>query len=98
MHDFVAFIPFCDEVGNDFGWVLEVGVDDDGSIALAVVHAGGDGALVAEITGELDVCNVGVGGSGEFGQREALVGAAVVDEGGRVVEEESRRDERFVDK
>ena len=80
MHDFVAFVPFFDEVGNDFGWVLEVGVDDDGSIALAVVHAGGDGALVAEITRELDVCNVGVGGSGEFGPFEALVGAAVVDE------------------
>ena len=30
-------------------------------------------------TRELDVCNVGVGGSGEFGPFEALVGA-VVDE------------------
>ena len=80
MHDFVAFVPFFDEVGNDFGWVLEVGVDDDGGIALAVVHACGDGALVTEIARELDVCNVGVGGSGEFGPFEALVGAAIVDE------------------
>ena len=80
MHDFVAFVPFCDEVGDYFGWVLEVGVDDDGGIALAVVHARGYGALVTEITGELDVCNVGVCGSGEFGPFEALVCAAVVDE------------------
>ena len=78
--DFVAFVPFGDEVDDYFGGVLEIGVDDDGCIALAVVHAGGDGSLVAEVAGELDVVDGRVVLGGVFDPCEALVGAAVVDE------------------
>ena len=80
MHDFVAFVPFFNEVGNYFGWILEVSVDNDGGIALAVVHACGDGTLVTEIARELDVCNVGVGGSGELGPFKAFIGTSIIDE------------------
>ncbi len=78
--DLVALLPFGDEIGDDFGGVLEVGVDDDGSIAGAVVHAGGDGTLVAEVSGELDIFDGGVVLGGEFDPFEAVVGAAIVDE------------------
>ena len=49
-------------------------------IALAVVHACGDGTLVTEIARELDVCNVGVGGSGELGPFKAFIGTSIIDE------------------
>lgn len=58
--DMVALLPFGNKIGDDFGGVLEVGVDNDGSIAGAVVHTGGDGTLVAEVAGELDIFEGGV--------------------------------------
>ena len=52
VHDFEAFFPLANHVGDELGGVLEVGVDDDRRVALGVIEAGGDGDLVAEVAGE----------------------------------------------
>ncbi len=49
-----ALTPPRDEVGDDLGRVLQVGVDDDHGVAAGVVQAGGDGDLVAEVAREVD--------------------------------------------
>ena len=78
--DMVALLPFGDEVGDDFGGILEVGVDNDGSIAGAVVHTSGNGTLVAEVARELDIFEGGVVLCGEFDPFEAVVGTTIIDE------------------
>lgn len=45
-----------------------------------MVHAGGDGALMTKVAGELDVFDGGVVLGGEFDPFEAVVGAAIIDE------------------
>lgn len=54
--------PFVQELGNEVGWMLEVGIEDDGGLATAPVEAGGDGDFFAKVTDELDRLDDWVGG------------------------------------
>lgn len=78
--DIVALLIEGDELGEEFGWVLEIGVHDYDAVAGGAVDAGGDGGLVAEVAGEEDGAEVriGMGGGGE--EMGGGVGGAVVDE------------------
>jgi hypothetical protein len=78
--DVVALLIEGNELGEEFGWVLEIGVHDDDAIAGGAVDTGGDGGLVAEVAGEEDGAEVriGMGGGGE--EMGGGVGGAVVDE------------------
>jgi hypothetical protein len=59
-----AFAPLVDELWDDFGGVLEVAVEEDDGVAAGVVDTGGDGGLVAEISGKGEELDAGVGGVG----------------------------------
>ena len=52
--------PFLIKLSDYFGRILQVGVDDDHGVARGMFQAGGDGHLVAEISGELNDANSGV--------------------------------------
>jgi hypothetical protein len=57
-HDFGLTAPFVEEFGNEFGWVLEVGVDGNGSIPFRLVQTGGSGDLFAEVAHQLHVAHM----------------------------------------
>ena len=78
--DVVAFLPFGDQLLDDLGRILQVGVHDDDRSALCRVHAGGDGDLVAEIARQADITEARVAPGKRLQHEGAGIRAAVVDE------------------
>jgi hypothetical protein len=78
--DVAAGAPLGDQLADQLGRVLEVGVDRHHRVAAAVVDAGGDGRLVSEVARQLDHLHPRVL-LGEVAQELAgPVGGAVVDQ------------------
>ena len=78
--DVVSLVGFGDHVGDQFGRVLEIGVDDDRFLAAAVFETREDGELMAEVSAEAQNLDARVV-VGELGEDFcAVVAAAVVDE------------------
>ena len=48
----VAFTPLRDQIEDDFGRVLQVGVDDHDRLPAAIVHPGGHSDLMPEVAGK----------------------------------------------
>ena len=79
VHDLGAEAPLADQLGDQLGWVLEIGVDDDHRVAAGAVQPGGDRHLMAEVARQGDDADprVGVGERRQLGVR--AVGRTVVD-------------------
>ena len=79
LDDVVALLPKAVHFDDFLGWMLEIAVDDDGTIAEGVGKAGEHGGFFAEVAGKVNAANMGIaGGSGED-VRPGIVGGAVVD-------------------
>lgn len=76
----VTFTIFFDHLGDDFGGILQVGVDDDDGVAACFVEAGGDGSLVPKVSGHADDFDAGIEISPGKKEFEAVIGATVVNE------------------
>src|SRR3989338_9426988 len=65
VHHFIAFFPFFDKFKYGFGSVLQISVHYNDSFALAIIHTGGYGDLVAKISGKINNFHILIF-SGEF--------------------------------
>jgi len=79
-NNLVALLPFLNELGDEFGRVLKVGINNNDSVAGGVIDAGGGGDLMAKISAEEDVFDVSVPLDKLGDDAAGLVGTAVVDE------------------
>lgn len=77
--DLAALLPGVDHVRDHFGRVLKIAVDKDDAIAARVVDAGGDGGLVAEVSGEIENFDAWIFSVNLPKHFERAVAAAVVD-------------------
>ncbi|VWD57543.1 hypothetical protein BCO19218_06881 [Burkholderia contaminans] len=77
--DLGAGEPAFDHCGDQRGWVLQVGVDQDHGGAGGFVDAGGERGFLAEATGEIDDAHARVAGGDVDQPAERVVAAAVVD-------------------
>ena len=82
-HDLGAGTPCGHKLGNQFGWILEVGVHGDGRIGGADTgQTRGEGGLMTKVAGEIQQPETGI--CGDLGRDDfaGLVATAVVDEDG----------------
>ena len=84
-HDVEAFAPLGDQLGDDLGRILQVGVDHHHGAAAGVLDAGRDGRLVAEVAAEAQDADARVAVGGGEQDRRRLVDRAVVDEDDLVI-------------
>jgi hypothetical protein len=78
-HDVETFAPGAHHVGNEFGRVLQIGVDDHHGIAVGVVEAGAHRDFLAEVARQVDEGDARVSFPQRHEQRPCAVAAAVVD-------------------
>src|SRR5690606_148244 len=81
-----TFAPPGDHLEDDFGRILQIGVDEHDRIAARMIEARSDRDLVAEIAGKLDDADLVVGRGELLHDLERPVLAAVVDIDDLVVE------------
>ena len=72
-------------VAQQFGWVLQVGVDDEDLRAAAQVQPRGERELVAMVARQVDRDQRGIGGGQPLHHRPAVVARPVVDEDDLVI-------------
>ena len=56
--DFGAVFPFVDEFGDEFWWLLAIGIDSDGGVAFGVHKASGESGLFTKIARQRKSNNV----------------------------------------
>ena len=71
--------PTLEHLGDDFGWVLEVGVDDNRDVAGRALQTGGNGGLMAEIAGQGGDAHMRIGALQFTPDLQRFVAAAVAD-------------------
>ena len=59
VHNVIAFPPFCHELFDNLGRVLQVRVDYHHRIALCQIDTGSNGDLMSEIARKLDDLRIG---------------------------------------
>ena len=72
-------------VGEQFGRILQIGVDDEDLRAAAQVEPGGQRQLVPVIAAEIDRDEAWIGGGQPLHHRPAVVAAAIVDENDLII-------------
>ena len=85
LDDVEARFPARDELRNELGRMLHVGVEADHRVALGVVHARGQRGLMAEVARQMDHRDaIGMLGVQGVERGAGAVGAAVIDQQHRV--------------
>ena len=74
----IAVAPARDHLGNNFGRILQVSVDDDNCVSGGVFESGADGGLMSEVARQANHAHVFVGPLNCPQQINGYVAAAVI--------------------
>lgn len=78
--DFESVFPLLNELRNDPNRMLQIRIDHHAGISGAEIYAGGRGDFFAEVSGEVDIFSMTIGGNDPFYFVIGTVEASIIDE------------------